>query len=290
MSYFVQADEKKNDSGITFLCPVKSEIDRWQPDGEPDIAKGEDLFLLINGGAEIYYEYGFKQTVFQSYINPQGQRINLEIYEMDSPESAYGMYTFKTGNSGAPIEVGHAGWLESYFLNFWKGNFLVTVIGLDTDTLTMNGIEKIATAVDTKLESGLIPPQIISFLHKENLQVNGITYLKGNLALYNQDIFGPKDIFGLKEGVIGKYENYSIIIFQYGDIYESKKWFKTAKNHLKQSDHFYDFVDEDNKFKFKNIKQDKFLSKQYQKWIIIILGKDNIELNNILGSTQARLK
>ena len=208
----ILASGKKENTDISSLCPTKGEIENWQPDGEFEVAKGEDLFLLINGGAEIYYEYGFKQTVFQSYISSEGFRINLEIYEMKSPESAFGIYTFKTGNNGKPIELGHSGWLEGYFLNFWKGKFLVTVIGLDGEKIISEEIIKIAKAVDAKLKFDSDLPQIIKYLPQQNLLQNGITYLKGNLSLFNQDIFGPKDIFGVKEGVIGKYENYSILI------------------------------------------------------------------------------
>jgi len=123
----------------------------WAPDGEAQSAVGENLFLLIDGGAEVYLEHGFKEALFQAYKTEDGKSINLEIYEMVSPEAAHGIYTFKTGNEGNPVDVGQEGWLESYYLNFRKGNFLITIIGLDTDIGTLDGIKKIARAVDSKL-------------------------------------------------------------------------------------------------------------------------------------------
>ena len=87
-------------------------VNGWQPEDEAKYAAGEDLFLLINGGAEVYHEYGFQEALFQTYSTKEGKSINLEVYEMVSQEAAFGIYSFKTGDDGHPIDLGHEGWLE----------------------------------------------------------------------------------------------------------------------------------------------------------------------------------
>ena len=42
-------------------CPPK-DIGMWSAEGEPEVYAGDDLFVYINGGAEIYHEYGFVQV------------------------------------------------------------------------------------------------------------------------------------------------------------------------------------------------------------------------------------
>ncbi len=265
------------------------DVDGWSPEGEAQFAEGEDLFLLINGGAEIYNEYGFKEAVFETYSTEDGRSINLEIYKMDSQEAAYGMYTFKTTNEGTPIELGHDGWLESYYLNFWKGDFLITVIGLDTDAGVLDSVIKIARAVDSRLEFESSYPRIISYLPKEDLQANGITYLRGNLALFNRYQFDTEDIFGLKEGVIGKYDGYAILVFQYSDQKESMRWYESAKNHLKHSSRFSDFVDRNMSFEVSDRKDNRLTIKQYHDWILIILGSSTTNADRVLGLLEVKL-
>jgi len=282
------AAEEKDTEVMKYLCPTNNEINDWQPDGESETAIGQDLYLLINGGAEIYHEYGFKQAIHQSFINSTGHRINLEIYKMESPESAYGIFTFRTSETGIPVEYGQKGWLETYFLNFWRENYLITVIGLDEDSTTIHGIKKIGRVVDNKIKSEVKLPQIISLLPKQNLLENETTYLKGNLALYNQDLFGPKDIFGLREGVLGKYPNYSILIFQYENPAESEKWFENSKWDLKQNTNFTDFSEKDSGFTIKNTTQNQFFLMNYQKWIVIVVWKGNIDLQYILTSIKQK--
>jgi hypothetical protein len=277
-------------SVLSNLLPQIGEVENWFPEGETEYASDEDLYLIINGGAEIYFEYGFKDAVFQSYKSKDDQFINLEIYEMMDPGGAFGIYTFKTGDDGIPIEFGQGGWLESYFLNFWEGNLVVTVTGLSIDEEVLNGIRKIASAVDSNLEFESELPSLVNFLPEENLKLNGITYLRGNLALFNQDIFDPKDIFGLKEGVIGNYHDYSILLFQYQDTGESKEWYEFAKTHLKESSRFKNFFDQDSQFETENHHNQRLSIKSHQRWIISIFGKRNLDADQIFESVETRLR
>ena len=112
--------------------PEAGELEGWKPTGSPRQYVGEDLFLLINGGAEIYNEYGFKRVITREYKNVNGKPINLEVFEMTDSSSAFGMYSFKTGKSGKNIPVGNNGLLEDYYINFWTGRFLVTLTVFDT--------------------------------------------------------------------------------------------------------------------------------------------------------------
>lgn len=283
------AESQDSKPEINRLLPRAGDVDGWFPEGEAQFEAGQDLFLLINGGAAVYFEYGFKAVVFQSYRTEGGKSINLEIYEMESQEAAYGIYTFKTGNEGSPIELGYEGWLDSYYLNFWKGNFLITVIGFGSEPVILDGIKKIAQAVDLKLKVKSEPPGITFYLPRENLQANGITYLKGNLALFNQYLFATENIFGLKEGVIGKYENYAIFLFQYPDQVESKKWYEAAKNHLKYSNRYNDFAERVSLFEIRDQQKNRLTIKQFQNWILIILGDIDTNVNQLLSSLEARL-
>lgn len=268
-------------SALSKLIPLAGEVRDWYPDGKAEYASGQDLYLVINGGAEIYFEYGFKEAAYQSYKNKSGQSINLEIYEMTDPGAAYGIYTFKTGADGVPIDCGQGGWLESYFLNFWEGNFLITLTALSMEGQALNGIKNIAFAVDSKLASESEIPPLIKFLPTEDLKRNGITYMRGNLALFNQDIFDPMDIFGLKEGVIGRYGDYSILIFQYQDNEESKKWYEFSKTHLQTSNRFQNLMDQGTQFEVSNNQNKKLTVKCFQRWILAFLGNEQAKRDQI---------
>ena len=183
-----------NDSSLVKLLPDKKLIKDWTPIGDAELAASDELYLLINGGAVIYQEYGFKSALHQTYKDKEGNTINVEIYKMEDPSAAYGIFTFKTGLNGKSIDIGAQGWLESYFLNFWKGSFQVTLTGFDSSETIISAIQMLAESIDSKINEQSTLPQIASFLPTEGLPENGITYLRGNIAMYNQYFFGDKTL------------------------------------------------------------------------------------------------
>jgi hypothetical protein len=122
------------------LLPPESDLKTWTLDGEPQTAEGMALFELINGGAEEYVKQGFRRAVTATYKNKEGKRINLDIYEMLSSESAKRIFRKKAGDKGTKVQVGDEAALEDYYLNFRKGPYQVTLSGYDTQKETLEGI------------------------------------------------------------------------------------------------------------------------------------------------------
>ena len=98
---FSQAEEPRPKEPLLHLMPLESDLKGWKLDGEPQTAEGIRLFELINGGAEEYVKEGFSRAVMATYRNNEGKRINLDIYEMLSPESAKSIHRKKAGDKGA---------------------------------------------------------------------------------------------------------------------------------------------------------------------------------------------
>ena len=96
------------------ILPDSQAIAPWKPAGDPSIYRGEELYDFIDGGAEIVHEYGFRQAISHSYENDAGKGINLEVYIMEDPASAYGLYTFRTGKNGHSVEIGDEAFLHRF--------------------------------------------------------------------------------------------------------------------------------------------------------------------------------
>lgn len=274
----ISGKDLKKSTTMSAYLPTAAELEEWEPAGTPQHVVGEDLFLLINGGAEIYYEYGFKQAITQGFKNKNYPSLgfNLEIYEMKDSTAAYGIYTFKSSDSGKLVNLGNECLLEDYYLNFWKGNFLVTVIGFDSKEKTLAGIIKTAELVAAKINETGRKPKLLQLLpddDKFQLKSNAIKYLKGNLALFNQYEFDSKDIFGLKEGVVASYGDFRLFIFQYKDAVECRKWFKHARKYLEKNPFFKNFKIIEEAFSFSDNKNNSFYMQIHKQYIMIVQGK-----------------
>lgn len=210
------------------FLPSAGDLKTWKPGPPLQHFKGDDLFLYIDGGAEIYREYGFKQVVVQDYQDKKGRAITLEIFEMDGPESAYGMFTFKSTAKGRPYGIGQEARLEDYYLNFWKGPCLVTLTGFDSGRECVQGLLQIARAVNAKMPLKGNRPALMDILPKEWAAPSRLIYFRGLLALNNIHVFFPQDVFHFKEGLAAEQDKFKIVIFRYESPAEARKRFQTV--------------------------------------------------------------
>jgi len=254
--------------------PGEAEVGEWKRNGLPQEYKGEDLYLYINGGAEIYHEYGFRQVIIQDYMKKNGKSISLEIFEMANSESAYGIYTFKTHAQDKELALGDKAQLADYYMNFWKGNFLVTLTGFDEDEETVEGLKEIAQAVDEKIKIRGKKPAFVSLLPKKDLVTASVKYFKGNLGLYNCYPFFTQDVFHLKKGIKGDYKTgYSVFLIDYKDRDENQKRFNAVKTSFKESQRYKNFKPVDEKiFQVEDTKGKLVFVSHFKKYFLIVVG------------------
>jgi hypothetical protein len=197
--------------------PSAHDLQGWAPSGEPQHYAGSDLYTYIDGGAEIYQEYGFKQVLAQDYKNAAGRSLTLEIYEMKSPEAAYGAFTFKASGKGRAVTIGQAAELEDYYLNAWKGPIVFTVIGFDDSAESLAGIQAVAQAADRKIPASGSRPALMDRLPGAWARSPRLKYVTGVLGLFNIDAFFKGDVFKSKAGAAAEMDGDWLFIFQYTD-------------------------------------------------------------------------
>lgn len=277
--------------GLSRYLPQSDEVGGWIRNDIPQEYKGEDLYLYINGGAEIYHEYGFKEIIEQEYINANGKSISLEIFEMENDEAAYGIYTFKRSSEGKRLALGNEGQVEDYYLNFWKGNYLVTLTGFDEEEETVEGLVMMAKSVDAKIESKGKIPSLLSLLADEGLMKLSIKYFKGNLGLYNSYRFFTKDVFGLRDGIKGSYKGgFEVFIFKYKDSKESHKRLQEASRSFRESPRYKNFRPVDEAFQVIDSNDRFIFIKSFQKYILVVLGaRSRSAAKEILDSIQENI-
>jgi|GEM_PF-320219 len=196
-----------------------------------------DLYNYIDGGAELFLEFGFEKLYVQRYRLGESE-LSLEIYEMESPESALGVYLVKCGketpveglearNSGEESQFTIV--RERYFIhinNFEGGRELLPVMrALAAETLKNLPTDRAISLLD--------------YLPRENLIRNSERLIRGPYALQPIFTFGEGDILQLEGkvfGVVGSYRDeaggiFTRIIIPYPDEQRARK----AMEHLQQN-------------------------------------------------------
>jgi hypothetical protein len=288
-----QTASSPKEEGLSYILPTANEINNWQRYLDFQEYKGEDLFFYINGGAEIYQEFGFERVIVQDYQNPNGKSASLEVYKMSSPDSAYGMYTFKSSGKGQELNVGHGCKLQDYYLNFWKGQYLVTITGFDAETETIDGLKSIAIAVDKKLrtQTDAKMPVTYSRLPQEDLDMQSVKYFKGNLGLVNSYPFANTDIFKIQEGIKGTFAGgYDIYILEYKDAEASNRAFDSAKKDFKATVKYQNVTFDQDRIELEDASGIRIVVVPHLTFMLIVLGANSPEqANQILENLKLTL-
>ncbi len=135
-----------NSFNLESLLPVKAGGD-WRLEGSPQKAEGMNLFMLINGGAELYLHNGFKRALIATLLDRQGKPFNMDIYQMNSAEIAKKTNKEKIGEGAERISIANDARFEGYYLNFWKGPYQVTVSASYESEAFQSGIKKLAEII-----------------------------------------------------------------------------------------------------------------------------------------------
>ncbi|HOC25258.1 MAG TPA: hypothetical protein PKJ13_08100 [bacterium] len=68
----------------------------WSPAGKPRIYEAKNLYGYIDGGAELFLEFGFSGLTVQRYSRGE-EELSLDLYEMVSADAALAIYLAKKG-------------------------------------------------------------------------------------------------------------------------------------------------------------------------------------------------
>ena len=88
---------------------------------------GTGLYGFMNGGADLFLEYGVKKLTTRDLVY-MGESYTLDIYEMPTPEDAYGIYsvhTFRCTQADADDEINC---LSTYQFQTVKANLYVSLV------------------------------------------------------------------------------------------------------------------------------------------------------------------
>jgi hypothetical protein len=192
------------DGELKDLLPSSADVPGITEGGSPHIYTGDKLFDYMNGGAELYYEYGFERAGVQRYQTPPGE-VTVEIYQMDLPANAYGIYTFDTAGEHPPI--GQDATYEQGLLSFWKGRYFIRVFSDNADL--KETILILGRAIAQKITEEGARPDIVAILPSGRVIEDSLLYFQGMLALNNSYFLSHQDVLALQgeaKGITFRYK------------------------------------------------------------------------------------
>jgi hypothetical protein len=180
-------------------------IPGWTRTGDGETYTKDGLYGYIDGGAEIVFQYGFRElAVFKfkpAAMSSAAKELVLEIYRMESGQAAFGLYSTKlegeeTGWPG--IKSDH--WVSPGQGGLVKGEFMVNILAPEC---TDREIGEFAAALEPKIPGkGTARPEGMDRLPRSGMVPGSGRYIRGQLAAQNESPFLEPSFWGF--GAPGK--------------------------------------------------------------------------------------
>jgi hypothetical protein len=110
----------------SFPLPGKNDLPGAKISNER-IFTGESLFGYIDGGAELFLEYGFVSAHI-SEISLMGGRYKTEIYRMEGPEEAFGIFSVSRFRCSSIPPVSDFSCMTRFQLMICSGSYYISII------------------------------------------------------------------------------------------------------------------------------------------------------------------
>ena len=197
-----------------------------------------DLYGHINGGAELFLEFGFEILTVARYSDGVNE-LTLEAYQMESHASALGIYLMKCGKGkpakGITIRNTHNRFQTLALCN----NYFVQLNNFEGSDSLLPAVSALLNAFSAKLLPDPKVP-IFDWLPAENRITGSELLLRGPYALQKIYTFGPKEILGLggkhfaflADYLTPEGESFTWLRINYPNQNMAEKIFKAAQENL----------------------------------------------------------
>jgi len=248
--------EARADSVKDLLFPDDNFMEGWKTSSPQRRFAAENLYGYINGGAELFLEFGFIELIMQHYQHGTDE-LSIEVYRMEIPAAALGIYLMKCGKETPNHNIPARNTSNEFQCTILKGSYFILINNFAGDEKFVPVMEQMAQTLCNQIPS---EDAILLFAHlpQENL-INGSEFIfRGPYALQPVYTFGEGDIFQLNGKIFGVAANYrrddaaeyTYLVIPYPDIRSARSAYH---NLLSQLDPYLRIIDQgENGFVFQD--------------------------------------
>jgi hypothetical protein len=166
-----------------FISHTLSEVQGIESSGSRTFTE-TSLYGYINGGAELYLEYGFDTLIVAELVS-DGRDIKVEAYRMKDPEAAFGIFSVSRFRcNGGPRLTQHI-CRSAYQVQFAKGPYYVSIVN-DTGTeADQKKSAEIASFIIGQIPDPSFDPCYFYTDGVDEETMKGAVLVRGPLGIYN---------------------------------------------------------------------------------------------------------
>jgi hypothetical protein len=262
--------------------PENVGLSGWAQEGKPRTFTQDTLWDLMDGGAEVYLEYGVVGAASVIYKDAKKDEVQVEIYAMKDADGAFGIYSFNSRTKGVAVPIGDDAMRTDYFLLVRKGSYFLSFTAVSDPAATMPPCLELARAIAARIPTAPGRPALLSRLPTLAGSAVHDVYFRGSLGLLNLYPFDATDPFNAVEGVAADSGSVQFFVVRHADAKEAAARYESAWKQLSANTKYKEgksgpdercLVDDNGKF---------LLFARAGACNLIAIGADETELHGLL--------
>ena len=174
--------DQENPVILKSLLPI---VEGMKANESPDTYFPESLFEYINGAAEIYLSYDFKELIVAEYTkNDSSDSVAVEIYDMGNHKNSFGIYSAERYPDNEFLDLGTQGYMEEGALNFLVGRYYVKLLCYDCEERSDQWLHVFSEEIVNRAENREGFPAYLQPFPKEGLITNTEKFILRNVMGY----------------------------------------------------------------------------------------------------------
>jgi len=143
---------------------------------------GKALYGYINGGADLYHEYGFERLSVQE-LKLDGETFFTEVYRMSDPGGAFGIFSVSRGDCMPDDSLPRSSCISPYAIQWAQSQFFVRIANETASPGAQAGGIRLARSVSKMItgENWIVPPALAAAGATERT----ILFARGILGMQN---------------------------------------------------------------------------------------------------------
>jgi len=201
---------------------VPTAVSGWKSAAKDASYDRRTLYDYIDGGAEVYLAYDFREVLSRRFVKPGEPAITLDLFEMGTSADAYGVFSFE--REGPSVGIGQDSEYAAGYLRFWKGRYFVSILADRETPSSRKAVMALGKAIAVRIKSTGARPMILSYLPPENLIGTETRYFHRKSGLDYQYFLSDANILDLDsstEVVLARYRigksKPRLLVVQYSD-------------------------------------------------------------------------
>lgn len=233
----------------------------------------QTIFEYINGAAELYFAYDFRSVAAAEYQNGKTS-IMIDVYDMTTPDSAFGIYSLNRYPEASYVDIGNEGIMSGPALDFWKGRYFCKVYSFDMSGKYQDDVVNFGRKLSSEIQEAGKEPFVVGNLPQNGLIPRSAKFFSRKLGLDNIHYVSEENVLNLgpeTQGVVAEYQidniPFQLFTIEYPSKEEANSAFEAYINYLEdktvsireKNERRYKLIKRDDKFTILEAR-DRFLS------------------------------